>query len=1207
MSPPIQFNPAAEALFRLSGPTAVSAGAGSGKTTALVELCLRLFSGAATGAPCEPWEVGAITFTEKAAEELVERLRQAVQGRVDAESEASGPEARAWIERLNGLDRMALGTIHGFAGRLLREHALEAGIDPEFKVAEQESADAWRREASRSAVVAAIDAGRPGALALCAGLGASGPAGLDRLVARLVADRATLGMQGLPESAPDRLDEALAARRYVLEVADDLLRAAPRASGLDPLRAALARFGPEVREGPLSPAGLATLAGLPGEISSWRPKKSDGEGLPERKKQLAAAAEAFVELAAEALAGPQKQELATLVAEAERGYARRKEAERALDFDDLLTRTRDLLVRDAGLRGELRGRFRALLVDEYQDVNGLQQEIFDLIAPVGSAGPGPVRVAVGDLKQSIYRFRGADVAVFARFVDQLESTTPERVLRLTENYRSAPAILDLVNAVFAGCMRPAEEPARPYELRFTDGDRLLARRAEGLRPACELLEDGEPGKAAERRAREAQAIAARIAAIVSGRAGVTVRERGPDGGERARAPRYGDVAVLFRRLTQIGVYESALRAAGIPYHLARGGGFYQAPEVRDLGELLATLADPEDAVAWAAVLRSPLCGVSDGTLFILAQRDLRALARRDPAEVAADVREAWSATAGARSAHQAVPLDLGLLPSELARLDRFLRTWRDLSAVRDRVAVPELLQRAADALDLEPALLASPEGERRLVNHRKAIALARRFADEGGDAVGYAERLRLLAASPPREPEGELEVEDAVALLSVHQAKGLEWPVVFVPDLAARPPPESRRALFDGGNRLCASFFDSATERFHKTASQNQAQADLARAGVAESQRLLYVALTRARDYLIVSGEAGQGSGKGTWRHFVEAAAEAHPELLRRVAVAEAGTAAIGPALELPEAVRGNAELAVEPPTLAASDQSPVVKLAVTDLAEYARCPRRHFLSRYLALPERLPVVGKPVQDDPSRATARGTLAHAMLSEVDLAAPPLAQRAQLGAAASRRGYDEASPAVRRILRDVIRFLDSPAGRRLAGLAQRAGLRREVPFLMRLDGLDALGSTADAGGARCYLSGAIDAIAEEKGSLVVIDFKYALPAPGAAEKYRIQLLAYALAATRALPGKPVRASLQYLRGNCASVDVTPSPAELAAFAQEAPRLAAAAALGRGGDSPEALGRTEARCRSEGCGYVFRCYPRRGPERAGAEEDDPEQAA
>jgi ATP-dependent exoDNAse (exonuclease V) beta subunit len=376
---------------------------------------------------------------------------------------------------------------------------------------------------------------------------------------------------------------------------------------------------------------------------------------------------------------------------------------------------------------------------------------------------------------------------------------------------------------------------------------------------------------------------------------------------------------------------------------------------------------------------------------------------------------------------------------------------------------------------------------------------------------------------------------------------------------------------------------------------------------VAESQRLLYVALTRARDYLIVSGEAGQGSGKGTWRHFVEAAAGAHPELLRRVAVAEAGTAAIGPALELPEAVRSNAELTVEAPAigaLAASAQSPAVRLAVTDLAEYARCPRRHFLSRYLALPERLPVAGKPVQDDPSRATARGTLAHAMLSEVDLAAPPLAQRAQLGAAASRRGYDEASPAVRRILRDVTRFLDSPAGRRLAGLAQRGGLRREVPFLMRLD---APGSPPDAGGARCYLSGAIDAIAEEKGGLVVIDFKYALPAPGAAEKYRIQLLTYALAATRALPGKPVRASLQYLRGSCASVDVTPSPAELAAFAQEAPRLAAAAALGREGEAPEALGRTEERCRGEGCGYVFRCYPRRGPERAGAEQDDPDQVA
>ena len=192
-------------------------------------------------------------------------------------------------------------------------------------------------------------------------------------------------------------------------------------------------------------------------------------------------------------------------------------------------------------------------------------------------------------------------------------------------------MLDLVNEVSARCMvPPAGAAPRDDEIRFGDADRLVPRRPEGARPACELLVDDAGGTAGERRLREADALVRRIQAIVSGAAGVAVRERGEGGGERARRPRYGDVAILFRRLTQIGPYERALRAAGLPYRLARGGGFYQAPEVRDLGELAATLFEPSDDLAWAALLRSPLCAVSDGTLVLLARGGLARLGRITP-------------------------------------------------------------------------------------------------------------------------------------------------------------------------------------------------------------------------------------------------------------------------------------------------------------------------------------------------------------------------------------------------------------------------------------------------------------------------------------------------------------------------------------------------------------------------------------------------
>jgi predicted RecB family nuclease len=258
------------------------------------------------------------------------------------------------------------------------------------------------------------------------------------------------------------------------------------------------------------------------------------------------------------------------------------------------------------------------------------------------------------------------------------------------------------------------------------------------------------------------------------------------------------------------------------------------------------------------------------------------------------------------------------------------------------------------------------------------------------------------------------------------------------------------------------------------------------------------------------------------------------------------------------------------------------VRVAVTDLAEYARCPRRHHLGRVLGLPEPGGVARAPA-DDPGRATARGTLAHAMLSESDLGAPPLERRAQMAAAASRRGHDPASPGVRRILAEMARFAESGAGRALALAGREGRLARELPFLLRLDGEGAPGA---------YLVGAIDAlVAGRRGEgYTVVDYKYATPRPEAAERYRLQLVAYALAARRAHPGARVRARLQFLRGDLRAVDVTPGERDLRRFAREAPRLAWEAHRGAGGDlSPAEVGRDEARCRAEGCGFVARCYP------------------
>jgi len=1182
----LRWSAAAEALFRLDRPTAVSAGAGSGKTTALVELCLRLLSGEATGAPLEPGAIVAITFTERAGEELSARLRGAVAARV---REAAGPEARAWRERLHALDRMAVGTIHGWCGALLREHAVEAGVDPEFEVLDEERSQDLRLEAARAEVLAAAEAGRAEARALCAGHGASGRrGGLAEAVADLVRERATLGLTGPALPAPSDPGAAAAARESLLSAARDL--AARRGEATTPsgqkalaaLADGLASLAEADAKGEPSLASAARLADLAALVRPWRPGKVDGATLRAAREALLAAGEEMVPATAESLSAPQAAELCALVAGAGERYAAAKREARALDFDDLLAGARDLLLGGGELRRELRARVRALLVDEYQDVNGLQQEIFDLLAGTDPAPRGALLVAVGDARQSIYRFRGADVAVFNGLVERLGGSPSGRVLHLAENHRSTPAVLALVNAVFERAASAAGS-ARPYQARFGGADRLVPVREGGIAPACELLVDADGGLSAERRAREARAVAARIRALVSGAAGVTVpdREQGA-----LRPPRHGEVALLFRRLTQVAEYERALRDAGVPYRLARGGGFYQAPEVRDLGELLASLFEPGDPVAIAALLRSPFCCASDGTLLLASRLGLGTLWRREPGEVASALRSAWSDP----SSPPLAIAEAEALDAEISRVSRFLEEWRALRALRDRLSPPDLLLRAVERLDVEAALLAGPEGERRAGNVRKAIELSRRQARSGGSALDLAARLRALAERPPREPEADLPAGDAVALLSIHQAKGLEWPVVFVPDLGGRPRNDGRRAFLDGQGRVCASLFDLATEEFHPTRSALRARDEARRAAEAESRRLLYVALTRARDYLVLSG-GGERDAEGSWSGLVAAAGE---DLVRRVPIVEAADLAVAspapPAAPLPDAP----EAPVHPPRLAPPAPFPAVRVAVTDLAEYARCPRRHFFSRHLGLPEPAPAAGS-AGDDPARATARGTLAHAMLSELDLGAPPLERRAQLAASASRRGYDPHGPAVRRILGDVHRFLESPAGDRLAALARSGALRREVPFLLRLEG--------DGATPACYLTGAIDALAVEPEGVSVVDFKYAMARPGSAARYRFQLLAYAVAASRAFPGRSVRAGLQFLRGSCAAVDLTPAPGELERFAALAPRLALGAFLGEGEEPPADLARDEALCRSEGCGYVARCHGVHALAHAGASPQPP----
>ena len=502
-------------------------------------------------------------------------------------------------------------------------------------------------------------------------------------------------------------------------------------------------------------------------------------------------------------------------------------------------------------------------------------------------------------------------------------------------------------------------------------------------------------------------------------------------------------------------------------------------------------------MAWAALLRSPLCALSDGSLVALARRGLAGLVRVDPAEAAA----ALDAARG------------GAAPEgEGARLGRFLGAWRELRAARRR-------------LDAGRARWSSPSGgstSRRRCwpartasggagNLRKALALARREAERGATPADLADRLRRMALRPPREPEADGGAADAVSLLTVHQAKGLEWPVVFVPELAARPPgraaPAGPRRAGKGGRPALPR------ERRRRRGDRHDRAPPGARraaAESAESRRLLYVALTRARDRIVLSGSGRAEQRPGSWAEVVGRAPPGACSL-RRPAPDRAPPPAGAPEPERRARAPGRPACAPPRPPLP-------LRISVTGLAEYARCPRRHWFATRMRLPE--PRRDEHGGDDPDRATVRGTLAHALLAEVDLAAPPLERRALLAAAAARRGDDPGRPGVRRIVEDVVRFLASPAGDRLAAAARGGALRRELPFLLRLEGAPRLLPR------RRHRRADRERRTAVRGPRLQVRRP---PRPGPRSATGVQLAAYALAASRAFPGRPVRAALHFLRG------------------------------------------------------------------------------
>ncbi|MFH0947265.1 MAG: UvrD-helicase domain-containing protein [Planctomycetota bacterium] len=1044
-SEPMDAGERARAMNELETSFLVEAGAGTGKTTILVERLVRLLE---RGTGME--RIAAITFTEKAAAELKVRLGERLEECV-VSARGSGDQALAerFERALLDLDRAQVTTIHGFCASILRERPVEAGVDPGFEVADADRRDVLFEEAFDQ-FLAELFAEESAGLraALEAGIGLPW---LRELCSNLIEQRDLLERLVLDKEEPaDPQDVCLGFTELVRFLEQS--RAACRKPDEDKLIPQIDRLSAFSRSlAGLSPLEMAArllekgVAGPKGSQGNWASK----ETLKECKERI----NAFRALLEERKEREKERRAVGLLRDLLRlpeAYERVKRRNRALDFSDLLIRTRDLLLRDTEVRRDFQRRFQAILLDEFQDTDPLQAEIAFFLAEDPGTGPaedwskvtvGKGRLfLVGDPKQSIYRFRRADIEVYQQAKERVVFSGGA-VLKIQVNFRSAPAILKWVNRRFEKLLQPTEETAS-FQPGYVSIEQAPG--ATDLGPGVWLLRDFKHApfyaNAGEARAEEARWVAAFLKRAVCGKDPLQVQEL-REGRRIVRPARFGDCALLFRTSTAFSIHDEALRSNGIPYRFCGSKHLYSRVEVKAAVSLFRALDDPSDGIAQVATLRSPLFGVSDEDLV-----RFRMLGGR----------------------FDVLSSDPEGTPEALSRARELLRNLRRR---RFSMGVARFVQEALEKTRALELFLLKPMGEQRVANLRSFVDRARKLEEAGRTTFrSFVEHIRGQELGRRDEEESSLldEGDDLVQVMTIHKSKGLEFPIVVLCDLDGKAR-AGDSFLFHRGPPPVVAFSGASlrTPGFAELETRDRLRED------AERRRLLYVAATRARCHLVLPHFRTEKGTSPLFVHLAEdplfQAGEEEPCVVPRESLdLSAGTA---------RPFRIDLHLAGPP--------GEKVERIVRERADYRSSLRGLFTgalhenqissataSKHGAEPELSrgsppAAAGRPAG---IRGKEFGSLVHEILERIDhrKPAPDLERLARHRAALL--GLDDG--AARQAQGLVRSFLESDLADRVRA-ARR--ILPEVPFAFR----------ADEG----LFEGSIDLLLEEAdGTLVVIDFK-----------------------------------------------------------------------------------------------------------------------
>ena len=832
----------------------VEAGAGSGKTAVMAGRIAAMLAGGIA-----PKSIAAVTFTELAASELLIRVRDFVSelaaGTIPTELRIAFPDGLSDTHKANlatasaAIDEITCSTIHGFCQRLIKPYPVEADIDPGASVMDRNQADLAFIEIIETWLREQLSGGEGGIIAEMVLQNPGETVGLIHKIVANLRKRRTVSAPAVTPLAPHL--------RAFCDTADafaEFIRTAPAVEEETAVFAnRFAEMAEALDDGPVTetPIGLVRLLvsaphrDLCTKSGTFLAFKKKGKWVDAAKREglaktdgerLNTAAEGYYAACCQAwqamLQNVASRVLSDLIAQVQPVLHRFREYKRSaalLDFDDLIFAARDLLRDHDDVRRALAARFSRVLVDEFQDTDPLQTEIFWRLCGEPSADgatqewsafhirPGALFL-VGDPKQAIYRFRGADVRAYVRARDAFIAQDADSVLSISTNFRSCAPILTYVNERFEALLSSEGQPG------FTALDPFHADRGEALCiAALDVAVADQNGKASAEQQRDAEAEAvAEMCARLIGSEMILDRRSGA-----SRACRPGDIALLAPTGSDLWRYEEALERHGIPVATQAGKGLFRRQEIQDLIALTRVLADRRDTLALGALLRGPLVG--------LAEEDLLDII--------------WALPRPKDDPETLPRLDLSVDASGIAHpLARSMIEKLQTLYRRTNSTTPHnLLSQAMDVMRVRPILLERHQGqaERALANVDLYLSLTTAFAVRGLRA--FAETMTAAWTDEARAVEGRPDAqEEAIALYTMHAAKGLEWPIVVpVNTMTGIMAPESAVTDRDSDTFYCPVFgvkpagYDDA---------RDAEKAELDR----ERIRLWYVAATRARELLVL-------------------------------------------------------------------------------------------------------------------------------------------------------------------------------------------------------------------------------------------------------------------------------------------------------------------------------------------------------------------